>query len=1791
MQPFDTKRYNEKSACRLFCAIDRQGAAAPKARLEQNKRDFLAALDRLKHGGGRGIYGQQGDGTGTAFNIQRHWMEAALPGLTVPDNAILLVTAHENLDPTLEPGKLRYNLLKDLIKTTYAEPGREFDIIGHYEEPTNKEFLGSNTLFLNTVLAWPKGVDEEEMYKRLFRAGSGLRNRLARRGLGVDDLNILSASPDFQVLKGTVLPENFVKAFPNLNEALLTMLMAHIRKATGVKPSPASAHTHNGIAGTIIEMFNGDSTTYQANSVKATSLALDGENNHILVLPGLTDTAQQAASHEYKIRHLNYIPEETAMYILNLAYYAYQNLTNEQRTMLELGALKHTPWNGPSGMTTYANGVLTFFKDPLQKRPQYFASTEDRFMLCSEPGVLPMLAEDIIQHGEVRHMISFDTKTNTVRFERELLEMVEKIGRERNGESYAEVAEERILQVPGIDLETAAEEALLTPSEHSFARRAVFYGHTTDDYGIFILPEARTGKSLIMSQGADAQEGALRQDEYARIQDGIAHTDSKVFRPPISAQLYERLMDTTAYIGPNINVDERFKVVKTGGSILKPGELEQVEEVINNTEGLRFETFNFNADKGDSVKEALEKLADEVVEAVRSGVTHVNLSDRIFDETKYALSPLVAAAYVQRQLQRTLMDDEQNPDKTLKDSRSLDNQCCLIVDSGQILEEVHAEALTRLANVVGVNRFMVPEVIKEELTNNPGSFEEGQTLSELVANEHKAVIDGVKTLRGIGCIIHGKSAVGSRMTSFEGINMEDPFFKELFGPIFVIDRRGDDRQLTDGISGNAGGNGVDFFEKNARSWAENAFGKYPEVPTSGLMAPKEDGIPHGMNPNVVTAIFKVLERYAYDRAQGQQGYRDGKFVDRIVGGEPPDEARRPFKDEEIGNYERSEISRDYEERILQINEEAPTRLSNFIRLAQKRDEDGNPIRVERTKEERAALRQDILNRIFGGNMSLQALTELAHKTIAEGQRMLDSWIGTGEGSLDDARLMDFLNVNNDLQLGTRMHGVTPRYVTFAAVLLQETGKGRMNKKEQQGAKATGGIAPPDKVYEDVAFRRRVNPFTAIHAPYHMTPINSIEENVWFFKMFALTHPDMKVDIKFGASHEALAAAMGAAKFLSEAGVAKSDGKTGSVNIACTSGGTAASKPNTSFHTITRNERAVKETRTAFDESGYHYLTNIRASGNIHSASDAMAYFLLGANETEIGWFFMNLVKCSNIRKCKIEGGCVTGVANNEKAFDGDARDVARFILDIVCGLEEMLTEKGWTDLDEVIGNPKAKKIHKWAREQYEDLIEQNKDWLEKESARVVLSEEEQAELKERFRKKEILDDQYMDQLKEAVENNRTMEVEVLATNEDHVFGAKLHTVIDTYQIMETKALYDELEALEEEIFGLNKAMKEHIAARRGPLYDEVRAAFGKHFGDFKISAEDLGEAEAAERTLWLNRKQREADMTLWKEIEGDYKDSDTVKQKIKEIQALNDKITEAWAFKKEDSYVFNVKGVYDRNQPDTLGSVGHNFGCFATGGMTINIDGHTGDAVGWGMGTNAVIAINPSNKEKSVRVGKHAFAYATGGKAFVNAPLSAEAFTCASGLEAVCEGVGDFSMHFVTDGFVLDLGLDPQLKESGVMGEDVSDLGYDIGTNSTGLFYVRYDPEQKLKEHVDGEYINVHNLSERAEFVEHVTQMLEQHVERTNSPHGKARLEALKQNPEQEIAKYSVGISHFLEQYKDQQLNTLERVNLRRREQDGPGHRTAQEEWLEAEFGRRGIEPQAASRRRYHREEPSSMGR
>jgi glutamate synthase (NADPH/NADH) large chain len=296
-------------------------------------------------------------------------------------------------------------------------------------------------------------------------------------------------------------------------------------------------------------------------------------------------------------------------------------------------------------------------------------------------------------------------------------------------------------------------------------------------------------------------------------------------------------------------------------------------------------------------------------------------------------------------------------------------------------------------------------------------------------------------------------------------------------------------------------------------------------------------------------------------------------------------------------------------------------------------------------------------------MSHGALVAEAHEAVSQGANIAGALSNSGEGGEKRTRY-NTTKASSIKQVASGRFGVWAGY--FADPSLEQ-----VEIKIAQGAKpGEGGQLPSHKVSVVIASSRGGTPRIELVSPPPHHDTYSIED------LGQLIHDckasRAKVIVKLVSSEGIGTIAVGVAKAGADV-----------INVAGNTGGTGAAAVTSLKNTGRSAEIGIAEVHQALSANGIREKVILRASNAHQTGIDVIKSAVLGADSFEFGTTALMMLKCVMAKNCNIK--CPAGITTNAELFQGDARALAQYFLNVAHEVRELLAYLGYKNLSEIRG--------------------------------------------------------------------------------------------------------------------------------------------------------------------------------------------------------------------------------------------------------------------------------------------------------------------------------------------------------------------------------------------------------------------------------------------------------------------------------------------------------------------------
>jgi glutamate synthase (NADPH) large chain len=785
--------------------------------------DGLTILENMEHRGACGCESNTGDGAGIMIQTPHEFFfdECIKLGIHLPSYG------RYGVGMLFFPRDI---LLKEECRDIFNRAAEKMglEILGYRKVPVNPDGLGAMALSVEpemeqVFIACPDHISQPEDFERkLFvlrnYASHTIANTVRKDAIG---FYVASLSYKTVVYKGQLTSMQVRGYFTDLSNSRVVSAfgLIHSRFATNTFPSWKLAQPFRYIA------HNGEINTVQGNlnwlktSEKGFESPYFSKEEMEMLLPIITGEQSDSACLDNMIELLTLCGRSlphVMMMLIPEAWDGNEQMDPVKKAFYEFHASFMEPWDGPASISFTDGKMIGATLDRNGLRPsRYCVTTDDRVIMASETGVLPIDQKLIREKGRLQpgKMFVVDMEQGRIISDDELKENI------CSSKPYAEW-----LNKYKIRLEELPEpRVLFTDLQHDqiFKYQKAF-GYTTEDIESIITPMALDGKEPIGSMGSDIPLAVL-SDEPQHLSSYFKQLFAQVTNPPIDPIRERLIMSLATFAGNNGNllVEDPLAChsVALKHPVLSNHELEKIRSIDTGIFQAKTLQAYFRADgKPGSLQAGLQRLCRYAVDAVEDGFEVLILSDRAIDSDHAPIPTLLATAAVHHHLIR-------------KGTRG---QVGIIVESGDVWEVHHFACLIGFG-ATAINPYLAFATIKD--AKQTGKLKSDLDTEYLRKNYIKAVNEGLLK-------VFSKMGI-STLQSYQGAQIFE---------IIGLNRSVVDKYFT-GATSRIEGMGLDEIARETLAKHFFAFSRkdFPidRLPSGGVYQWKRKGEFHLFNPNTI----------------------------------------------------------------------------------------------------------------------------------------------------------------------------------------------------------------------------------------------------------------------------------------------------------------------------------------------------------------------------------------------------------------------------------------------------------------------------------------------------------------------------------------------------------------------------------------------------------------------------------------------------------------------------------------------------------------------------------------------------------------------------------------------------------------------------------------------------------------------------------------------------------------------------------------------------------------------------
>lgn len=785
--------------------------------------DALTILENMEHRGACGCENNTGDGAGIMIQTPHEFFfdECVKLGVHLP------AYTKYGVGVLFFPKDIR---LKEECREIFTRSAEKLglEILAYRKIPVNTSDIGSSALRVEpemeqVFIACPDYINNSDDFERkLFilrnYASHTINNTIKKDAIG---FYVASLSYKTVVYKGQLTSHQVRNYFPDLsNKRMVSAFgLIHSRFATNTFPSWKLAQPFRYIA------HNGEINTLQGNlnwlktSEKGFTSPYFSKEEMDMLLPIIFEGQSDSACLDNMIELLTLCGRSlphVMMMLVPEAWDGHDEMDATKKAFYEFHAAFMEPWDGPASISFTDGKIIGATLDRNGLRPsRYCVTNDDRVIMASETGVLPIDPSIIIENGRLQpgKMFVVDMEQGKIISDEELKQ---NICSQKPYNDWLNKYKIRLEELP-------EPRVMFTHLEHEqVSKYQKAFGYSTEDLETIIAPMALDGKEPIGSMGTDTPLAVL-SEQPQHLSSYFKQLFAQVTNPPIDPIRERLVMSLATFAGNNGNllIEDPLDChsVALKHPILNNYELEKIRSIDTGIFQAKSLQTYFRADgKAGSLQKGLERLCRYAIDAVEDGFEVLILTDRAIDSEHAPIPSLLACAAVHHHLIR----------------KGYRGQVGIIIEAGDIWEVHHFACLIGFG-ATAINPYLALSTIRDMKLSE--KIKANLEVEELKKNYIKAVCDGLLKVFSKMGISTLQSYQGAQIFEILGLNktVVDKYFA---GTISRIE-----------------GLGLDEIAKEALVKHQFAFSKknipVERLPVGGLYQWKRKGEFHLFNPTTI----------------------------------------------------------------------------------------------------------------------------------------------------------------------------------------------------------------------------------------------------------------------------------------------------------------------------------------------------------------------------------------------------------------------------------------------------------------------------------------------------------------------------------------------------------------------------------------------------------------------------------------------------------------------------------------------------------------------------------------------------------------------------------------------------------------------------------------------------------------------------------------------------------------------------------------------------------------------------
>jgi glutamate synthase (NADPH/NADH) large chain len=821
----------ERDACGIGFVANIKGTKS-----HQTISDALTILENMEHRGACGCENNTGDGAGIMLQTPHEFFfdECIKLGVHLPQFGKYAVGV------IFFPREIRLREeCRDIFNRSAEKLGLE--ILAYRKVPVNPDGIGATALSVEpemeqVIVACPDHISNPDDFERKLFVLRNYATHTINNTVKKDQIGFYIASLSYKTIiyKGQLTSSQVRYYFPDLNNKRVVSAfgLVHSRFATNTFPSWKLAQPFRYIA------HNGEINTLQGNlnwlksSQKGFFSTFFSKEEMDMLLPVIFEGQSDSACLDNVIELLTLCGRSlphVMMMLIPEAWDGNEHMDPVKKAFYEYHASIMEPWDGPASISFTDGKVIGATLDRNGLRPsRYAVTTDDRVIMASETGVLPIDPKLIKEKGRLQpgKMFVVDMEQGRIIADEELKKDI------CSQKPYGEW-----LNKYKIRLEELPEPRVMfthLESDQVFKYHKAF-GYSTEDMEMIIAPMAVEGKEPVGSMGTDVPLAVL-SDQPQHISSYFKQLFAQVTNPPIDPIRERMVMSLATFVGNNGNllVEDELSchTVALKHPILNNYELEKIRSIDTGIfQAKTLQTYFMADGKPGSLKRGIERLCRYAEDAVNDGFEVLILTDRAIDSDHAPIPSLLFTSAVHHHLIR----------------KGMRGQVGIVVEAGDVWE-VHHFACLLSFGATAINPYLALSTIRDMQQN--GTIDSATDADKLKKNYIKAVNDGLLKVFSKMGISTLQSYMGAQIFEIIGLN------KDVVNKYFT------------GATSRIEGMGLDELARETLSKHFLAFSKkevpVDRLPVGGIYQWKRKGEYHLFNPQTIHLLQYATKMNDYN---------------------------------------------------------------------------------------------------------------------------------------------------------------------------------------------------------------------------------------------------------------------------------------------------------------------------------------------------------------------------------------------------------------------------------------------------------------------------------------------------------------------------------------------------------------------------------------------------------------------------------------------------------------------------------------------------------------------------------------------------------------------------------------------------------------------------------------------------------------------------------------------------------------------------------------------------------------